>query len=177
MSFLNVCMSVYIFSTQYSARSSCVWSSAGKRHSKASGEPKQHSQDEVLRCGCSIMSFRWLIQVSSFKIVIKYLLSYCLTVVLSYEDKNNISLCFPSFGLLIMALLTETVPFHNLLWEEGVRTQLVTGWTESIVNMKLQYNGHFNCLGGVRPTLPSTYPNKDTLAPLETLIADCTHGM
>ena len=45
--------------------------------------------------------------------------------------KNNYvytcTLSFRSFGLLILALLTEKVPFYNLIWEEGVRTQLVTG--------------------------------------------------
>ena len=85
-----------------------------------------------------------------------------------------------------MALLTEKVPFHNLLLEEGQRAQLVSGQTQNLLQTSTNFSSgrislfHFYCIlciiGVVRPTLPSTYPNKELLSPLEALLADCTKG-
>ena len=93
---------------------------------------------------------------------------------------------YTSFGLLIMALLTEKVPFHNLLLEEGQRAQLVSGQTQNLLQTSSNFSSgwislfHFYfilcIIGVVRPTLPSTYPNKEFLSPLEALLADCTKG-
>eukprot|EP01038_Epipyxis_sp_PR26KG_P008110 gene8110-10985_t len=60
-----------------------------------------------------------------------------------------------SLGLVGLCLLTQKLPFSNVLWEEGVKNQL---------------------LKGVTPSLPSVYNDKDELKSLEQFITPCLNN-
>lgn len=58
-----------------------------------------------------------------------------------------------AFGILTLVLLTEQLPFANVIWEEGVKTQLINGST---------------------PHLPSEYKEKATMGFLrESIVIPC----